>query len=111
MTRHGSSSGWADQAAGRHCVRGVARRALVAIALVVALYLVVRGIAEVFVVDFDDPASYRSDWGGPSLIGVLAVHSGPGLVIAVAGVLWLVRHRRRRSRARPNGAPRLRSEQ
>jgi hypothetical protein len=74
---------------------------LVALALVVALFLVGRGVAEMFAVDFDDPASYRSDWGGPSLIGVLAVHSGPGLVIAVAGVIWLVRHRRRRSRTRP----------
>jgi hypothetical protein len=110
MTRHGSSSVWTDQAAGRHGVRVIARRVLIAIAVVVALYLVVRGVAELFVVDFDDPASYRSDWGGPSLIGVLAVHSAPGLVIAVAVALWLVRHHRRRSRAQPNGAPRRRGD-
>ncbi len=88
---------------GRHGVRGATRRVLVAIALVVALYLVVRGIAELFVIDFNDPDSYRADWGGPSLIGVLAVHSGPGLVIALAGLLWLVRHRRQRPSAPKRG--------
>lgn len=60
----------------------------------VAAYLVVRGMVEPFVIDFDDPDSYRNDWGGPSLIGVLAVHSGPALAIVAAAVVWSVRRRR-----------------
>ena len=63
--------------------------------LIVAVYLVVRGIAEPFLIDVNDPDSYRTDWGGPSLIGVLAVHSGPALVIVAAVVLWFVRRRSR----------------
>jgi len=57
---------------------------------VFALFLVGRGVAEFFVVRFSDPASYRHDWGGPTLVGVFAVHSGPALVIvaATAVVLW-----------------------
>jgi hypothetical protein len=73
----------------------VARRVLVGIGLIVAIYLVARGMAEPFVIDVNDPDSYRSDWGGPSLIGVLAVHSGPALVIVTAAVAWFVRRRGR----------------
>jgi len=71
----------------------VTRRVLVGLGLVLAIYLVVRGIAEPFVIDVNDPDSYRSDWGGPSLIGVLAVHVGPALVIVIAAVVWFVRRR------------------
>jgi len=74
---------------------------LVGLGLVVALYLVLRGIVEPFVIDVNDSDSYRSDWGGPSLIGVLAVHSGPALVIVAAVVVWIVR-RRRRQASEPN---------
>jgi len=73
----------------------VTRRVLVGLGLVFAIYLVVRGIAEPFVIDVNDPDSYRSDWGGPSLIGVLAVHAGPALVIVIAAVVWFVRRRGR----------------
>jgi hypothetical protein len=48
--------------------------------MVLVAYLIVRGIAEPFVIDMSDPATYRNDWGGPSLTGVLAVHCGPGLI-------------------------------
>jgi hypothetical protein len=75
--------------------RGVAWRVLVGIGLILAIYLVVRGIAEPLVIDVNDPDSYRSDWGGPSLIGVLAVHSGPALVILTAAVGGFVRRRGR----------------
>jgi len=68
-------------------------RVLVGVGLIVAIYLVVRGIAEPFLIDVNDPDSYRSDWGGPSLIGVLAVHSGPALVIVTAAVVWFARRR------------------
>lgn len=64
-------------------------------------YLVVRAIAELFVIDLSDPATYRSDWGGPSLIGVLAVHMIPGLL---AAVLMLLALRRRRMNARSEPA-------
>lgn len=63
----------------------------------VAVYLVGRGIAEFWVVDYASPASYRQSWGGPSLAGVFAVHTGPGLIIVIITAVWLyrrVRHRR-----------------
>jgi hypothetical protein len=58
-----------------------------AIGGVLAVYLVGRGIAEFFTVNYSDPGSYRLDWGGPSLAGVFAV-----LILAGAAV-WLRRHR------------------
>lgn len=66
------------------------------IGVVVGLYFVGRAIAEPFVIDVTDPATYREDWGGPSLFGVLAVHCGPGLV-AGAVMIWAL-FRRRSSR-------------
>lgn len=59
-------------------------------AAVLGAYLVLRGIAEFFVIDLSDPSTYRQDWGGPSLAGVLAVHCGPALAI----VAYLIAHRR-----------------
>jgi hypothetical protein len=47
-------------------------------------YLVGRGVAEFFTVNYSDPGSYRLAWGGPSLAGVFAVHSGPGLAVLIA---------------------------
>ena len=58
---------------------------LFAIGAVLAVYLVGRGVAELILINYGDPASYAKDWGGPSLAGVLAVHSGPGLAIVAAG--------------------------
>jgi hypothetical protein len=68
--------------------------ALFAIGSVLAVYLVGRGVAELILIHYGDPASYAKDWGGPSLAGVLAVHSGPGLVIVAAGTWWWLRGRR-----------------
>ena len=67
------------------------------VGVVVGLYLVVRAIAEPFLIDMSDPATYRDDWGGPSLFGVLLVHCGLGLV---AGALLLTSYLRRRSARR-----------
>ena len=67
---------------------------LFAIGAVLAVYLVGRGVAELILIHYGDPASYAKDWGGPSLAGVLAVHSGPGLVIVAAGTWWWLRGRR-----------------
>jgi hypothetical protein len=65
------------------------------LAAVLGLYLVGRGIAEFFTLHWGDPASYASDWGGPSVAGVLAVHSGPGLAVLVGTAWWLARAWRR----------------
>jgi hypothetical protein len=62
-----------------------------------AAYLVGRGIAEFWVVDYSSPASYQHSWGGPSLAGVFAVHSGPGLVIVIMMAVWLYRRLRHRA--------------
>jgi hypothetical protein len=59
-----------------------------------AAYLVVRGIVEFFVINYSRPESYRENWGGPSLAGVLAVHSGPGLAILIFAGVYLYRWRR-----------------
>lgn len=72
------------------------RRTGLLLAILLGLFLVVRAIAEPFVVDVTDPASYRLDWGGPSLPGVLLVHSGPGVLAAVLMVRALRRRVRRR---------------
>ncbi len=67
------------QPATRHRRKHPVARALgLGLAGVFAIYLLGRGVAEFFVIHYSDPASYRNDWGGPSLAGVFAVHSGPG---------------------------------
>jgi hypothetical protein len=67
---------------------------------VLAIYLVARGIAEFFAVHYSDPASYRNDWGGPSLAGVFAVHTGPAVAIVAGTAVYLRRRRRRISSSR-----------
>lgn len=64
-----------------------------------AVYLIARGIAEFFIINYSDPASYAQNWGGPHLLGVLAVHSGPGLVILGAAVAYPLRRRAAVTRA------------
>jgi len=64
------------------------RAVLYVIGGVLGAYLVARAVAEPFIIDVGDPATYANNWGGPSLPGVLAVHCGPGaLVLAVALLL------------------------
>jgi hypothetical protein len=72
------------------------KKVLTGFGLLLGLYLIVRAIAEPFVIDMSDPSTYERDWGGPSLAGVLAVHCGPGIVAAALIAWWL----RRRPRAR-----------
>ena len=76
------------------------RKTAIAVGLVLGLFFVVRAIAEPFVIDMADPSTYRNDWGGPSLLGVLLVHCGPGIVAAVGIVMVLIRRRPSR-RAQP----------
>jgi hypothetical protein len=79
----------------RHPRHPLARFLGLGLGTLLALYLVGRGIAEFFVIHYSDPASYASDWGGPSLAGVFAVHTGPAAAIVAASVIWLIRRRRR----------------
>lgn len=75
-----------------------------AVAGLVAAFLVGRGIAEFWVVDYANPASYQQSWGGPNLAGVFAVHTGPGLIIVIMTAVWLyrrVRYRQDRHRRSP----------
>jgi hypothetical protein len=69
------------------------------LAVLLGLYFVVRAVVELFVIDVTDPATYRDDWGGPSLLGVLAVHCGPGLLVLAFCIVML----RRRAAARSAG--------
>jgi hypothetical protein len=73
------------------------RRMATVVGFVFGLYLVGRAIVEPFVIDMSDPSSYRHDWGGPSLLGVLAVHCAPGLIAAAAMTMVLIRRRRART--------------
>ncbi len=68
---------------------------------VAALYLVGRGVAEFFVIDYANPASYQQSWGGPSLVGVFLVHSGPGAAIVCLGAAYAWRWRRSRQSRLP----------
>lgn len=77
------------------------RRALMIVGFMLGLYLVARAIAEPFVIDVTDPATYRDDWGGPGLLGVLTVHCLPGLLAAGLMAGYLVRRARRNNGERP----------
>jgi uncharacterized membrane protein len=74
------------------------RWAGIALLTLIALFLVVRAVVEVATVDPSSPATYRDDWGGPTYLGVLAVHAGPGLAVLVVLAWWLSRARRQRHR-------------
>lgn len=72
----------------------------------VAVYLVGRGIVEFFIIHYDNPASYHSSWGGPSLVGVFLVHSGPGFLVLVAAAVAVRRKIRSTRQASPVSRPR-----
>jgi hypothetical protein len=100
---HGPAS--ADELASRRPrgrVRGALRTIVRGIATVVAVYLVGRGIVEPFLINPFQPETYRHDWGGPHYLGVLLVHSGPGVVIVIIAL------RRRWRRHRHPGTPAMR---
>lgn len=63
---------------------------------VVAVFLAARAIVELVTVDPTDPASYRTDWGGPHYAGVLAVHVLPGALAVTLAVMVFRRRRPRR---------------
>ena len=67
------------------------RRIGIVLLWIFGAHLVVRAAIEPFVIDMSDPATYRKDWGGPHLAGVLAVHCLPGIVAAALMVRAAVR--------------------
>jgi drug/metabolite transporter superfamily protein YnfA len=73
------------------------KRVLWLLAFVVGGFFIVRALMEPFVIDYSDPSSYENDWGGPSLIGVLLVHMGPGIIAAILLILALRRNDRRKA--------------
>ncbi|MFC7531398.1 hypothetical protein [Actinoplanes sp. GCM10030250] len=73
--------------------------ALKALGVLLGLYLVARAVAEPFVIDVTDASTYRNDWGGPALAGVLAVHMGPGILAGLA--LFGAARRRLADRRKP----------
>lgn len=72
----------------------------------VAIYAVARGVVEFFTINYNDPASYRDSWGGPSLVGVFLVHSGPGFLVLVAAGVFAWRKAAARRRTAPVRSPR-----
>lgn len=75
------------------------KKVLGALGIIVGVYLIVRAIVEFITVDYAHPSSYALDWGGPSLFGVLAIHSGPGIV-ALGIFVWLLLRPARSERGR-----------
>jgi hypothetical protein len=63
-------------------------------AYLVGVYFVVRAVVELVTIDYGDAASYEDDWGGPSLVGVLAVHCLPGVISLALMILGARRLRR-----------------
>lgn len=55
----------------------------IALGYVLGVFLILRAIAEPFVINYTDPESYKHDWGGPTLVGVMLVHMLPGLLALV----------------------------
>ena len=64
---------------------------------VLAVYLVGRGIAEFFTVNYR-PGQLPARLGRPRLAGVFAVHTGPAVLILAGATVWLRRHWRRTHR-------------
>jgi hypothetical protein len=73
------------------------KRVLWLLAFVVGGFFIVRALMEPFIIDYSDPSSYENDWGGPSLIGVLLVHMGPGIIAAVLLIRALRNNDRRKA--------------
>jgi hypothetical protein len=76
------------------------RKAMTGLGWLLGAFLLIRAIAAPFSIDMSDPVSYLADWGGPSLVGVLAVHMVPGLLAAS----WMVMMARRRRAPRSSAS-------
>ena len=82
---------------------GDMKRVLAILGVLLGVFLMARAVAWPFSVDPGDPATYANDWGGPSLLGVAAVHCGPG-ILAAAILIGVVVRGRRGARRRVGGA-------
>lgn len=60
------------------------RSVAIVVGVLLGIFFIVRAVVELATIDYSDPSSYATDWGGPSLAGVLLVHCGLGLVSAIA---------------------------
>jgi hypothetical protein len=63
---------------------------------VLGTYLIGRALVEPFIMDYGNPATYRQLWGGPTVVGVMAVHMLPGVIAAAL----MYRHWRRTRQSR-----------
>jgi hypothetical protein len=77
-------------------VNKVLRNVLVALGYFLGVYLIIRGAIEPFIINYGDSDSYKSDWGGPTIVGVMAVHILPGAISA----LLIYLHQKQRYRRR-----------
>ena len=59
--------------------------------IILSVYLIGRAIVEPFILAGASQAEYRNDWGGPTLVGVAAVHMVPGILGAIY-LVYLWRH-------------------
>ena len=89
------------------------RRVAIVLGFILGTFFIIRAVVELVTIDYADPSSYATDWGGPSLVGVLLVHCGLGLVSAVAIGLHLWRSRRPSNDQEPEqgGRPLRREEE
>jgi uncharacterized membrane protein len=71
------------------------RKIGIALALVVGAFFIIRAVVELLTIDYSNPSSYADDWGGPSLVGVLLVHVGPGILALLMIVAFWRRSRTR----------------
>jgi hypothetical protein len=69
------------------------KKVLATVGLLLGVFLMARAVAWPFQIDAGDPASYANDWGGPNLLGVAAVHCGPGIIVAAILIGLIVRSR------------------
>jgi hypothetical protein len=84
---------------------GGMKKVLAIFGLLLGVFLMARAVSWPFQIDPGDPASYANDWGGPSLLGVAAVHCGPGIVAAAILTALIVRSRRRAVSRQGLGGP------
>ena len=80
------------------------KRVLWVLGTLLGVYFIARAVSWPFTINPSDPATYASDWGGPSLLGVALVHCGPGIVSAAIFAGLLVASRRRARKSSVDGA-------
>lgn len=76
------------------------KRVLQVLVIVIGAYFIFRAAVDPFLRDPSDPSTFEDDWGGPTYIGALGVHMGPGIIFAVLFIWWWVRARRAKAAGR-----------